>query len=651
MEAGPSRKRLRRSTRSCYQCRKRKVKCQLIDEKVDTCAECVKSGIRCTIQPPEAALSSKGSPIYVDKEGQEARLDRIESLLKRLVETQEQSQPAEASFECESMAPASLWNDFLFQSTTDGTFPLFNDDSHPIHQLEDTPDEKQPLVALLPSVQDAVTIATNSSAGLWGAETPLGSVLRPNDTLRLRDIAAISRGSAMHVAKTLLLFALYMQQLPSRFDVQFLGPESIERTIELIIDRVKLFVLSHEDEASSLEGIECLTLLSSIYLNDGAIRKAWMIFRRVLDIARLKGFQNSFSLSARSSSCSNLALQRRLWLSTVCGDCYCSLLLGLEPGLGIAPFGPGDDTWVDPLADEDTNVQRRICLIVSRIAQRNAVGLSGDRSILREMDEALNRLQDLMPASWWRAPSFRQDRSLDSSREPNRLICQLWFYQARVFAHLPIAFGKAMSDSLDSLESCIEASRFTIHRYLGLQHVKDQLSRCRAVEQSAFFAAVVLLLAKVQLQYLDKRAIASRYDSDQALIEQVVGSFEVSGEAGSREHVARQSYEILSTMLDIITNSENTLFMTGHSGSNAPSTLGSSFDPNIVGNTEDVSSATRSGMEDIIASSIQPMLDVESPASHLMKLLFTKCDIAKLPQTPPHVALTVGGLIDPTILQ
>ncbi|KAI1648770.1 uncharacterized protein F4817DRAFT_54189 [Daldinia loculata] len=651
MEAGPSRKRLRRSTRSCYQCRKRKVKCQLIDEKVDKCAECVKSGTQCTIQPPEAELSSEGSPIYVDKEGQEARLERIESLLKSLVEAQEQSRPAESSFECESIVPASLWNDFLLQSTTDGTFPLVNDNSHPIHQSENTSDEKQLLVALLPSAQDAVTIATNSTAWLWGAETPLGSVLRPNDTLQLLDIAAISSGSAMHVAKILLLFALYMQQLPSRFDVQFLGSENIEKTIGLITDRVKLFVVSHEDEASSLDGIECLTLLSSIYLNDGAIRKAWMIFRRVLDIARLKGFQNSFSLSARSSSCSDIALRRRLWLSTVCGDCYCSLLLGLEPGLGIAPFGPDDDTWVDPLADEDANVQRRICLIVSRIAQRNAVGLGGDRSILREIDEALNRLQDSMPASWWRAPSFRQDRSLDSAKEPNRLICQLWFYQARIFAHLPIAFGKAINDSLDSLESCIEASRFTIHRYLGLQHVKDQLSRCRTVEQSAFFAAVVLLLAKVQLQYLEKRSTTSRYDSDRALIEQVIGSFEVSGETRSREYVARQSYEILSTMLDIITSSENTFFMTSHSGPNTPSTLGSSFDPNIVGNTEDTSNATKSGMEDIIASSIQPALDVESPASHLMKLLFTKSDMAKPPQQSPHVALTVGGLIDPTILQ
>ncbi|KAM5341452.1 hypothetical protein ACJ41O_014483 [Fusarium nematophilum] len=255
----------------------------------------------------------------------------------------------------------------------------------------------------------------------------------------------------MHVAKTLLLFALYMQQLPASFDVQFLESQSVERTIALIVERVKLYVLTHEDEACSLDGLECLTLLASLQLNEGEIRKAWMTFRRILDIARLRGLQNSFSLSARSSPSSGMALQRRLWLSTVCGDCYCSLFLGLEPGLGIAPFGPDDETWDDPCADDEANVQRRLCLIIARIAQRNAVGIYQDRGVLREIDESLDKLQDSLPASWWRAPSFCQDRSLDSAKEPNRLICQLWFFQARMFAHMPVAFGETTegTDILD----------------------------------------------------------------------------------------------------------------------------------------------------------------------------------------------------------
>jgi hypothetical protein len=93
--------------------RKRKVKCQLTDENVETCAECVKSKTQCTLQPPETELSSGSSPVHVDKQEHESRLERVESLLKRLVEAQERSRPAEGSSESEPTVPASLWNDFV----------------------------------------------------------------------------------------------------------------------------------------------------------------------------------------------------------------------------------------------------------------------------------------------------------------------------------------------------------------------------------------------------------------------------------------------------------------------------------------------------------------------------------------------------------
>ncbi|KAK7424529.1 hypothetical protein QQX98_000494 [Neonectria punicea] len=647
MEEGPYRKRLRRSTRSCYQCRKRKVKCQLTDENVETCAECVKTGTQCSLEPPKTDLGGGSVPAPNDTQDHESRLARIESLLQRLVVAQERSKPAEDSLDFEPTVPTSLWNDFLLQSTTDGILPL-DDHGFVMPQPPDPPDAKQSLVALLPSSQDAVAIVTNTTAWLWGAENPPGSVLKPNDTVQLLDIPAISRGSAMHVAKTLLLFALYMQQLPPSFDAQFLESRSIDKVIDLIVERVKGFVLSHDDEVCSMDGIECLILLGSIQLNDGALRTTWMTFRRVLDIARLKGFQNSFSLSARNSSCTETALHRRLWLSTICGDCYCSLLVGLEPSLGIAPFGPDDDTWNDPYADNDANVQRRICLVVARIAQRNTIGLYQDSNMLREIDEALDRIQDSMPASWWKTPSFRHDRSLDSAKEPSRLICQLWFFQARIFAHIPISFGKPTDGALSSLESCMEACRITLHRYLGLQHVRDQLSRCRSVDQSAFVASVVLLLAKVQLRQHKAHSKASRYDSDQALLEQVIDVFETFGKLSSRERTVRQSFEVLSTMMEIA--GANDLPASNFSDPNTPL----SFNSEVIVAGE--SETTRSGMEDILVSSILPGLDTQSPASDLIKLVFaarsSSPDVPKSTQELAHGnrAFDLDDLIDPTIV-
>ena len=505
-------------------------------------------------------------------------------------------------------------------------------------------------------MQDAATIVTSTTAWLWGPEKPEGSVLSPSDTFRLLDTAAVAQGTAMQIANALLLFALYMQQLPVNFDAHFLESQNVEKTIQLTIERVKMFILPLEDEACSLEGIESLTLLSLLHLNDGAIRKAWITFRRTLDVSRLNGLQDSFSSSKRNTMSAEAALRRRLWLSTVCGDCYCSLLLGLEPGIGANPFGPDDPLWNDPLADDEANVQRRICLIAIRVATRNASGLSEDENALREVEEGLNQLHDSVAPAWWRSPLFGQAQSSDSAQEPNRLICQFWFFQLRIFAHLPIAFGKPRNGSSCSLRSCIETSRTTLHRYLGLQHAKAHFSRCRAVDQSVFLAAVVLLLSTVQTPDQHLLRTPSRYDSDRALIEQVNDNFDAIGTACRREIVAKDITRILSIMLDITAVGSWDAYSTGRDvpgGCSSSNTIpGESKVP-----TKGASRIIRSGMGEIIACSVQPMLDRQSPASRLIQRMFGADEAAtdepscNREECQEKSESTLEDLADPIMLQ
>ncbi|KAJ3533289.1 hypothetical protein NM208_g8051 [Fusarium decemcellulare] len=628
----PSRKRLRRSTRSCYQCRKRKVKCQLTDEEVETCAECVKSGTRCTLQAPET------EPVngYFEKDGHESRLERIESLLMKLVEAHELSRPDPTLLSTEF--PPSFWNDLLVPQADNVPVPTIDDQRFVLSSSPDAPDVKQSLVDILPSPQDAVTIVNNTTAWLWGMDDPPGNVLKSKETPQFFDISAVSRGSTMGIAKTLLYLALYMQQLPPGFDLQLSNSQGTEQTTQLYVRRAKLFLLSLEDKACPFDTLECLQLLGMIQINDGAVRQAWMTFRRAVDIARVNEFQKGFSLSARQSSCANTALRRRIWLACISGDCYCSLLLGLEPSLGVAPFGPEDESWNDPLADDDANFQRRFCPILARISQRNVARLEQDGDALQEIDESLNKLQDLMPASWWRSPSIRQDRSLDSAKAYDRLMCQLWFFQARIFAHIPIAFAKSATNSAHSLESCMEASRITLQRYLGLQQMGQHQPRCRIIDLSAFLAAVVLLLARAQRRYHETESSTSRYDSDRDLLEQVADSFDSLGKTCSREHLARQSSEVLFVLLEVVDcDSKNGCLLETNWNSDL-ATLMKPLD-------------TKSGTGDILSSSIKPVLEAESPASHLINLLFaTTRPVLDMPDFTPG-ELGIDELLDPTILQ
>jgi len=484
------------------------------------------------------------------------------------------------------------------------------------------PDIRQALLLLLPSVQDAMSIVTNTTAWLWGAENPSGSVLNADDTFRLLDTAALSRGSAMHIAKALLLFALYMQQLPATFDTRFLRYRDIEKTVEAFVAQVKSFVLCDEDTACSIDGLECMTLIALVHLNNGAMRSAWMAFRRALDVARLIGLPSSFSLSARDSDSPDMALQRRLWLSTVSGTCYCSLLLGLEPGLGVDPFGGVDESWNDPIAGDEATIQRRISLVVAQIAQRNANGLARNRDALRNIDESLSKIQDSVPPSWWNCPSLPQERSLDSAQEPSRLICQLWLFQTRMYAHLPTAFGDTTDDAIQSLERCMEACRAGLQQYLGLQHARAQLSRCRTIDQSAFTAAAVLILAKTVPRSKRVGAAAVTYDSDRTLLDQVIASLHAAGESWHNYHVARQASMILSAMVCQASSGVQGDVCTSHTPVDCGANLTEQEVLDAEVHEKDRSHSISSGMDDIIVSSIQPLLGLKSPALCLIHKLY-----------------------------
>lgn len=443
--------------------------------------------------------------------------------------------------------------------------------------------------------------------------------LRPNEPLPFSDMTAVSNGSTMLIAKTLLYFALYLQQLPPHFDARLLQVHDIEEAVQKYVQSVKSLVLSQDNLLCSLDGHECLHLLGMIHINDAEVRRAWLAFRRAHDVARLCGLGDSFSTSSRQDHSGEMILRRRLWLSTISGDCYCSLLLGLEPGFGMAPFGPDDEISHDPSVDDDTRFQRELCPILARLAQRNVAGIQRDRNIAKEIDQALNILKASMPTSWWRCPSLNQPCLSDTARDYNRLMCQLWFFQVRVMTHLPIAFEKADGNPGHSVTACLEGSRIILQRWLGLQRTGNHLPRSRTLDLCAFLAAIVVMLTRIQRGYQRRDWLDCQDDSDNTLIEQVIHLFETTGRDCKREHIARQSAEILSSIMTVTVANFDNIFLTTSKFESAKLTpddelSGTELEVDRV-ETEDA------GIEDVLASSIQQALGKRTAASRLVSLL------------------------------
>lgn len=84
-EQAAKRRRLRKGTRSCWECKRRKVRCTFASESDAICITCCRRGSRCVGQELPEELGPKPKA-----DGAE-RLMRVEALLDRLVNSPQQS--------------------------------------------------------------------------------------------------------------------------------------------------------------------------------------------------------------------------------------------------------------------------------------------------------------------------------------------------------------------------------------------------------------------------------------------------------------------------------------------------------------------------------------------------------------------------------
>jgi hypothetical protein len=104
-ESEAKRRRLRKGTRSCWECKRRKVRCTFASETDAVCITCRRRGAKCVSQelPEELGLA--------EKEDGSDRMMRVEALLDRLVKTAHQStkkdEPRLGSDQAQRPTPAS----------------------------------------------------------------------------------------------------------------------------------------------------------------------------------------------------------------------------------------------------------------------------------------------------------------------------------------------------------------------------------------------------------------------------------------------------------------------------------------------------------------------------------------------------------------
>ncbi|KAE8143637.1 hypothetical protein BDV38DRAFT_276721 [Aspergillus pseudotamarii] len=554
----PPRKKIRKGTRSCWECKRRKVRCHFVSDGDESCRECLARGTPCRSQDLPEPESTRES----DRSSLNDRLSRVESLLERVIRRLDAIGGAEEARVLPSMgtdnddndsncsaaatpanenAPAmSLFDNgvlsFRRSEVSTPNITLFTATTRDWAKL------RHEILDLLPS--DSTLRKLEEANSCWWL-VRAQCFQEYEESLLSSATAARSDNHPAAIAKVLLWLAICLQQLPRGFDIGSLElryPPT--RLIAKCVTIVAHSISSDETLVSSLDGLECLVLLGVLYNNDGKLRSAWLCYRRALNVAQIIGLHRLASESTDGSE--SISRAKGIWNHIIYADRYLSLMLGMYygiPDVALKSNQSGDETPNRCHMD-------LLCRIAGSIIERNQRFNAITPSMVRITQTIDAELISIGPPSVVEDPTILPPgKSMERAQAYTKLMTQLWHYQLIAWLHLPLLLGSGTERQYDySRQSCLEASRKMIACYTSLRRLTENSFCCKSLDFQAFTAAVTLLiniLGPTGRSHLDS--------NDWPAIGIVMASLETLGEGQSPDKVATRGLSVLRTLKRVAT--------------------------------------------------------------------------------------------------
>ncbi|KAK1849328.1 C6 zinc finger domain-containing protein [Colletotrichum chrysophilum] len=581
----PKKRKIRKGTTSCWECKKRKIRCQFASASHEICEGCERRGTACLTQEYDnETTDQRGAETSKHKETEE-RLKRAEELLERMMDAATRLTPA-----TESLVPPGgqspvyvhkerqLSSKFLSQSASPSSCPSIQVfDSTLVDEGVDLPDNLgqgppqtrqdryqnlcTQLHEAMPTQREAnfIISAGHTAAFLQFFTLPYRDLfsgnMRPSSSL-----SALPDQSDHPVllARTLLYLANGLQNLhPSTLNTHLLN---LDRPLEAMIGFIHAASLVTKDDEliCSLEGLECLILEAVFYTNTGKLRQAWLIIKRAVGHAQLLGLHRKQPKSYVILDPMSKASPSIMWHRIVSQDRYLSLMLGLPAT--TASYASPEVAFV-PGECPSEYLERAHSTLMGRIAARNDEDQDiHDLSITQSIDRTIQEAAQSIPPEWWFLPNTRNK---NMPAEPDgsqtlegilRVLLQITHYNLLILLHLPCMLRPSGESTHNySKVACVNASRELLSRYIKFRCMNHNAFCCRSIDFSAFTACLAFVLAHIERWRRGTEAVdflAHQRLSDRAVVEEAVELFlEVneSSSDGLLEHTA----SILRSLLDM----------------------------------------------------------------------------------------------------
>lgn len=593
-------KRVRKGTHSCRECRRRKVRCRFATPEDSVCVTCTARGTPChsqdSIKSPTSCLPQEQQQ---DGEAMD-RLQRLETAMENLIEEIRLSRQTTG---VNSAATSEFANDL----------PVFDESPAMKDILGDRTAEETPIAAIL-SIRDMLDQHLRGSSAPHQRPninklTTSFQDRRQKDVCKvlfdlfpsqqlMRDLVLASPGSnfvstffhSQHeisqgnfqeptglairppedsnpvvLAKHLLQLMICIQHLqPNCNPFPLENRESLKKYAVNVISTVSEIVQSRDDVFVSLQGLECLLLLAIFQLNAGNLRRSWLTVRRALNISQIlsleKGAIVHFQRFDKKILPKVNTSPRWLWHRVLFFDRYLSLLLGLPSGTKNDPLtnlsGSENYTPMDCL-------ERDYTVITGLIIERNSMKSSDETFATTQLiDCKLDAAAQGMGAEWWEPTRPHMVVStLEKISNISRTLLQIHHFTLKVFLHLPHLFqrdpglGTHNPRFRYSRDTCATASRSILRLFIPYRNLNSSATACRHVDHSALIGAMTLLLAYLAddpPQIEENHTPTTQRQEDSQLLESVQARFEVLARE-NEDTICRETSSVISQLMPIVT--------------------------------------------------------------------------------------------------
>ncbi|KAI1362016.1 hypothetical protein F5Y08DRAFT_313396 [Xylaria arbuscula] len=524
------RRKVRKGTKSCWECRHRKIKCIFKLPTDETCIRCARRGAQCVGQEhPEVMTTSLDRSLQMSD-----RVVRMETLINQLLT----ELPAYSGRHRLASSPAydSRDDDQPQNRSPDSvTSPAFTSpkceplraslsDAHPpsfqvLSQDPDSSPSQEPRVLLvktsghtrlsqalrqhLPSEEDVQIISkasSSTSAMFYQMQTVPYNALDATRSISSMFERPNIEAHPILIARHMLYLATSLQHLHPEFHQEIRGLSKVPHELRhSLVEIASEMVTTRDELVDSIEGLDCVIIESWYHANNGNLQKALITIRRAITLAQVMGFHRKGTARHTVICSETRAYPDLIWFRMLSHERYLCLMLGV-------PQSTRDQSMAsDEMLSSDTPMGRldRIhCVIACRLLERNQLNpKDDDYALTQELDDQLQAASKDMPSGWWLTPNLAAGAHQPAALfwYMRQLFHQLHHYSLLVHLHLPYMLRSSQGSHVYdySRVTCINSSREILSRLIMFHSFNRIAFSCRTIDFFGLMAAIALLIAHI----------------------------------------------------------------------------------------------------------------------------------------------------------